>query len=82
MVVERSINLGDITSDELAELFCNKFGNEQAEFFNHIALIVRNWNGPGWMAQAVDIAKHLDSDAVRVITQLADAAENPEGIEA
>ncbi len=71
MPVTRSIVLADLTPEELAELFCEKCGDEQARFFDHINVIARSWPGSGWCGQAHDIAQNLGTGGRSVVKTLA-----------
>ncbi len=66
MTVSRTITLDDLRPDELADLFCEMNSSGQAEFFNNISVIARDWPGAGWCQQACDIVRSRDlTDAGR-----------------
>ncbi len=68
--LKREIEIDDLTPQELAEQFCDMFGDKQAEFFNEVWRIAKHWPGAGWCQQSCEIVKHLDAgglDAVKVL---------------
>ncbi len=71
MAVTRTIAITDLSPEELAELFCEKHGGEQARFFNHIGVLARDWPNSGWCGQAHNIAQHLEADGRSVVKTLA-----------
>jgi hypothetical protein len=74
MTITRTITLDDLTPDELAELFCKMFADEQAAFFAKVAQVASTWPGAGMCQQACAIADHLDHDGRYAIERLADHA--------
>lgn len=73
--ITRTITLDDLTPEELAELFCKMFADEQAAFFAKVAQIASTWPGAGMCQQACAIAKHLDDEGRSVIERLAEHAD-------
>lgn len=82
MKIARTIEIGDFSPEELAQVFSDMGNIEQAEFFAHIWKIHRPMNGAAWCMQSSWIAKHLDSDGRNCITKLAEWAADPEGLNA
>lgn len=70
--VTRTIVLDDIKAAELARMFCDMYGDEQAKFFDEIKPISDTWRGAGWCSQAADIASHVTPAGREVITKLAE----------
>ncbi len=68
--VSRTIELNDLTPSEIAKLFCDLHGDDQADFFKHVWLIAKTWPGAGWCQQSCDIASHLNADGRDAITTL------------
>jgi hypothetical protein len=71
MPVTRSIELTDLEPAELAELFCEMDGEQQAWFFANIHRIAKDWPGAGWCMQSCEIARYLSVDGREVIRTLA-----------
>lgn len=67
----RTISLGDMKPDELAYLFARMDSNEQAHFFNRVAVETREWPGTGWCYQCAHIIDALSDEGARVVTTLA-----------
>ena len=72
MTVLRTIELADITPAELAELFCEMDGIQQAAFFAEVKPITDKWPGAGWCQQSCGIADMLDDAGREVISKLAE----------
>ena len=79
MSVTRTIELSDLTPQELAELFARMFDDEQAAFFNALKPITDKWPCAGWCQQCSQIVEHLDKGGFEVIAKLAEWAADPEG---
>lgn len=60
MTITRTIEVGDITPEELASLFTDMVGYGQAKFFAEIWRIARDWPGAGWCQQSYDIVKNAE----------------------
>ena len=69
--VRRTIQIDDLTPKELAALFCDMFGNQQAEFFDEIYAITRKWPGAGWCQQSCDLVSHLTKDGREAVKVMA-----------
>jgi hypothetical protein len=80
MSVTRSVTLDNLTAREIAELFCGLDSEAQAEVFNHITDIARDWSGAGWCQQANSIltARSLTDEGRKAIGSLADHLGRPE----
>lgn len=63
----RTVDLSNLTPEEVANVFCSWFGEQQAEFFGHIAVIAKAWPGAGLCQQSYYIAENLDDDGRFVI---------------
>ena len=61
----------DLTPADLADMFCDFCGDEQAEFFTRIWQNAKAWPGAGWCSQSCDIVKHSDKDAIEAIRTIA-----------
>lgn len=72
MTVTRTIELNDLNPLELAEVFCEYYGDDQASFFEAVAEITASWPGSGWCSQAYDIAQHSSPRGRAVIQKIAD----------
>jgi hypothetical protein len=72
--VTRTIELDDLTPEELAALFCDLDDDGQAAFLNRVGEIAAGWPGAGWCIQSLCIVQSPDlSDyGKRVIERLAD----------
>ena len=64
----------DLNPEELAEVFCEMWAEEQAAFFARVAQIAAEWPGAGMCVQALSIASHLTPEGRYVIERLADHA--------
>lgn len=73
----RTIEIDDITPEELAALFLGMFGDEQARFFNAFKAITGTWSGAGWCQQCCSMSQHLDAAGKETIAKLAEWAANP-----
>jgi len=71
MKIERTIQINDLTPRELAELFCDMFGDQQATFFSEVWKIARDWPGAGWCKQSAEITRMADANAAQAIRTLA-----------
>ena len=69
--VKRTFAIDDLTPEELAALFCDLFGEQQARFFSEVWRIAKDWPGAGWCQQSCEIVKQSDADALDVIKTLA-----------
>lgn len=74
MTITRTIEVNDLTPDELAFAFCEMDGSQQAAFFSTVAKIAATWPGAGMCMQALGISEHLDKDGRYAIERLADHA--------
>ena len=70
MTVRRSVEI-HLDPAELAELFCNLCGDEQAEFFAAVGRLAASWPNSGWCGQSYDIIKHLGPTGRATIATLA-----------
>lgn len=77
MAVTRTIELDDLTPDELAELFAHMFGDQQARFFTRVGEIAATWPGAGWCQQCCAISEHLDKVGTETILKLGEWAAEP-----
>lgn len=82
MTVQRTINLTDLEPSELAELFCEMDGEQQAEFFAGIHRIAATWPGAGWCQQSYDIAANASPKCREVIIKLAEHVLDCDNLEA
>lgn len=56
---------------DVATLFCNMDGNEQADFFNQIALIARDWKNPFcFQLQAIIDANVLTEEGRHIMAEI------------
>ena len=70
MTTTRTIEINDLTPLELADLFCEMDGRQQAEFFTEVWGIAKHWPGAGWCQQSYAINQELDTcgrEAIRVL---------------
>ena len=74
MSITRTFEPSDFSPAELAEVFMDWDGDEQASFFNEVGAIAADWPGAGMCMQALHIAKYLDAKGRYVIERLADHA--------
>ena len=81
MTVTRTINLSELQPEELAELFCELDGEQQANFFTEIHRIAAFWPGAGWCQQSHDIAQNSDRKAKEVVITLAEHMLDCENLE-
>lgn len=77
-VITRTITLDHVTPRELAVLFTNLFDDEQAEFFEEVGEIAREWPGADWCQQSCCIAGKLTDKGRVVIATLAGHALSSE----
>lgn len=64
MATEFTINVAQLglTPEELAALFTELNGDQQAQFFATVWDIAKAWPGAGWCQQSYDIAKFADAN--------------------
>ncbi|WEK42947.1 MAG: hypothetical protein P0Y64_16640 [Candidatus Sphingomonas colombiensis] len=67
----RTIEIADLTPEELAAVFAGMVGEDQARFFSKVWEIALYWPGAGWCQQSYDIVAHLDRDGRSAIATLA-----------
>lgn len=60
-----------LTPAELADLFTEMDGEQQAEFFGQIIKQTGDWPGAGWCQQSYSIVQAMDRDAIEAIRTLA-----------
>lgn len=72
MPVTRTLNIDDLTPQELATLFGNMSDIEQAEFFSIVWDISLEWPFSQWCGQACNIVQRLDENGKKVILALAE----------
>ncbi len=77
MSITRTIELDDLTPDELAFAFCEMDGQKQAKFFSVVGKIAATWPGAGWCQQSCAISEHLDKSATETIAKLAEWVADP-----
>lgn len=79
MTLVRTFEVGvdDITPDELAALFSEMDGEQQARFFSRLGAIASTWPGAGWCQQCCSISEHLDKTATETILKLGEWAAEP-----
>lgn len=70
--ITRTIKIEDIEPSEVADLFCEFDGQQQADFFEHIGFVAKSWPGAGWCQQSYDIALNLNAIGRETITKLAE----------
>lgn len=75
--LKRTIEIADITPEELAELFAGMFDDQQARFFTRVGEIAATWPGAGWCQQCCSISEHLDKTAIETILKLGEWAADP-----
>jgi hypothetical protein len=61
----------------LAEIFHGMFGNEQAQFFNYLAVLDRNNPFPGAGMFGDERQDHLNESAREMLRRIADDAPKP-----
>ena len=71
MSVTRTVDISDLTPEELATLFTGMDGGQQARFFAAIKPIAATWPGAGWCQKSYSINKALDADGSFVLETLA-----------
>ena len=73
MAMEITINVEqmELTPEELAFLFCEMGGQDQADFFAAIWSEAKKWPGAGWCQQSYDIARFAHNNAIQAIRTLA-----------
>ncbi len=81
-VITRSVTIDDITPQELATVFAGMWADEQADFFEHVGFLAKDWPGAGWCQQSSQIALKLNDLGRETIAKLAEWAADPEGLNA
>ena len=71
VTVTRTVNISDITPEEMAILFTSMDDREQANFFAAVRPIAATWPGAGLCQQAYEIHRRLNDDGRFVIETLA-----------
>lgn len=79
MGVTRTIEVSDLTPEELAALFTDMVAYGQAKFFAEVWRIAAGWPGAGWCQQSYDIAKNAElcpgaRDAIETLAAHLEAA--------
>ena len=64
MTVTRTIEINDLTPKEMAEIFASYLAEEQAEFFNSLWELGKDWPGAGWCQQSCSIVTLVNSDCI------------------
>lgn len=77
MTITRTIDLGDLTPEELAFAFSEMDAEQQALFFSTVGKIAATWPGAGWCQQSCAISEHLDRTATETIQKLNEWATEP-----
>ena len=77
MTLPRTFEIGDITPEELATIFCEMDGEQQARFFSTVGKIAATWPGAGWCVQSCAISEYLDKSATETILKLGEWAAEP-----
>ena len=54
-VITRTVEVNDLSPHELAALFCEMSNDGQANFFERIWEIAKDWPGAGWCQQSFAI---------------------------
>lgn len=67
VTLTRTVDLSDLSPEEVAAVFCSWYSEQQAEFFGHIAVRAKTWPGAGLCQQSYYIAENLDDDGRFVI---------------
>lgn len=70
-MVSRSLEIDDLAPKEVAEIFCDLDGDQQAEFFACVWDIAKGWSGAGWCQQSYHIAESLGTNGQRAVQTLA-----------
>lgn len=73
----RTVEIDDITPDELAALFADMDSKKQARFFARVGEIAATWSGAGWCQQSCAISEHLDKIGTETIIKLSEWAAEP-----
>lgn len=71
MSIARTIQINDLTPDELAMLFTEMDSEDQARFFATVWTLAKDWPGAGWCQQSCGIVQASNSDAREAIRTLA-----------
>lgn len=76
--IARNFTIDDISPEEMAAYFSEWDAKQQAEFFNELGMLSRNWLGTGMCNLDYHIVDHLDRDGVLVVESLGNhhAAKN------
>jgi hypothetical protein len=69
--VTRTVEVNDLTPEELATLFAEMDGQQQVDFFSEVWKIAKKWPGAGWCQQSYEIARLADNNAIQTIRTLA-----------
>ena len=77
MAIRRTFEIGDITPEELATIFCEMDGEQQARFFSTVGKIAATWPGAGWCQQSCAISEYIDKSATETIMKLGEWAAEP-----
>jgi hypothetical protein len=77
VTISRTVNFDDITPEELAALFAEMDGEQQAEFFDRLHALTKQWPGAGWCQQCCAISEHLTPQAQEIIAKLAEWSAEP-----
>ena len=75
--MKRSFEIDNITPEELASVFLEFVGYQQAAFFNAFKAKTDEWGGAGWCQQCCSISRHLDAAGIETIAKLAEWAADP-----
>ena len=69
-MITRMVSL-DLTPAELAQVLAEMPSEEQAEFFNELAIATSDYGGLGWCGQCAYIVEDLTDSGRRVIETIA-----------
>ncbi len=76
-MVTRTFQIDDLTPQELATIFLDWDGEQQAAFFNAFKAETDTWRGAGWCQQCLEISRFLDRAGTETILKLAEWAAEP-----
>ena len=77
MTITRTIEIADITPQELATEFLCWDGEKQAAFFNAFKAETDKWPGAGWCQQCCEISRFLEPVGIETILKLGEWAAEP-----
>lgn len=70
--ITRTVTVSDLTPEEMASIFAEWFADQQAAFFNALAVESKDWPGCGIDGQMYAVTEYLDEGGRKVVNAIID----------